>query len=74
MLSHWVTFILDSHVTIFFWVMGAINNVKFLNRSKFPVMTSYLVNFGDGTVNGAYIILIIPSLLSSKLLTSSAIG
>ena len=54
--------------------MGAINNVKFLNRSKFPVMTSYLVNFGDGTVNGAYIILIIPSLLSSKLLTSSAIG
>ena len=54
--------------------MGAINNVKFLNRSKFPVMTSYLVNFGDGTVNGAYIILIIPSLLSSKLLTSLQLG
>lgn len=38
-------------------------------------MTSYLVNIdGDETVTEAYIILMTPSLFSSKLLTSFATG
>ena len=66
-----ITFILDLHVTIF----CRVNKIKFLNQSKFSVMTSYLVNIdGDETVTEAYIILMTPSLFSSKLLTSFATG
>ena len=65
--------ILDSHVKIFCWVMGAMNNIKFLNQRKFSVTTSYLMKFGcDGTVHGAYVIFMLPSLFSSKLLTFCA--